>query len=459
MNERAGVKDTTRMNNYILKKIIETGTTSYVYKGVDLQTNETVAIKVINRKKYIGIEKKSARENRILREALISFLLSHKSIPRLREFFYNNECFYLVFEYVPGEQLLKKVVKHKKIAEGLAKKYFVQVLNALHYCHMYNIVHRDIKIENILIDKNDNAVLIDFGLANFYEKEGFLGTFCGSLYFAAPELLSGNLYKGPEVDVWSLGVVLYVMICGRVPFDDKNLQSLYHKIKEGAVITEEISDELKSLLVQMLNPNRKTRITIEEIRSHPWVKGDLRLMESIDKRTETEQADPKILEYLNYLFGGQFKKKDGSYYNSIKKLYILYKNKQKGRWFSDRLDGIVDFVSDKKLKVKNSLVRHWRGVKGSEESLVGAIEEIIREMGIIFEVVSGKYICTLENSDTFVVQLSKNVFNKAYGLDIKSRSKTSAMKMIKKSMKSRLKQIIHPDNLVLINGANALLPK
>ncbi|KAI5191854.1 serine/threonine protein kinase KIN1/2 [Nematocida minor] len=457
MNRTSELKYEPKMNNYVLKEVIETGTTSYVYKGVDIRTNETVAIKVISRKKYIGIEKKQARENRILREALISFLLSHRNILQLREFFYTNECFYLVFDYIAGEQLLKKVVKHRKLSENVAKKYFTQILNAVNYCHLHSIVHRDIKIENILIDKDDNAVLIDFGLANFYEKEGFLGTFCGSLYFAAPELLSGNLYKGPEVDVWSLGVVLYVMVCGKVPFDDKNLQSLYHKIISGAILTDGISNDLKSLLMQMLNPNRSTRISISEIYKHPWLFG---FEEKDEPKIEeiSGAMDPNVSAYLNYLFGGQFKKKDGSYYNSIKKLYLLFKGKQKGRLLSNRLDGIVDFVSDKKMKVKNSLIRHWRGIKSTENILVGALEEIIREMGLTFEVAAGRYLCTLDN-DTFMVQLSKNVFNKAYGLDIKSTSKNENVKTIKKLMRSRLRQLLQPDKLVLINNAESVLPK
>lgn len=440
----------SKMNNYILKEVIETGTTSYVYRGIDLRNNETVAIKVISRKKYVGIEKKLSRENRILREVLISFLLSHKNILGLREFFYTNECFYLVFNYIAGEQLLKKIVKNKKLPESTAKKYFIQILSALNYCHTHNIVHRDIKIENILINKEDNAILIDFGLANFYEKEGFLGTFCGSLYFAAPELLSGNLYRGPEVDIWSLGVVLYVMVCGRVPFDDKNLQSLYHKIISGNITADGVSTDLKSLLLQMLNPNRNTRINIREIYSHPWVNEEYKTEEEKNPEKNTP-INPSISAYLNYLFGGQFKKKDGNYYSSINKVYALFKNKQKGRWHGNRLDGIVDFISDKKVQVRNSLLKHWRGIKSSEDVLVSALEEVIKEMGLVFEITAGKYFCTLED-EVFIIQVGQNILNKAYGLNVKSSKKTKNLKLIKDSVKSRLRQILQPDRLFLINN-------
>ncbi|KAH9386572.1 serine/threonine protein kinase KIN1/2 [Nematocida major] len=439
-----------KMNNYALKEVIETGTTSYVYKGVDLRSSETVAIKVISRKKYVGIEKKQSRENRILREVLISFLLVHKSILRLREFFYTNECFYLIFDYISGEQLLKKIIKSKKLSEAQARKYFLQILDALSYCHAHNIVHRDIKIENIMVDKDDNAILIDFGLANFFEKEGFLGTFCGSLYFAAPELLSGNLYRGPEVDVWSLGVVLYVMVCGRVPFDDKNMQSLYHKIIAGNISTEGVSPALKSLLLQMLNPNRTTRIEIMDIYRHEWV-GETP-PETCEKIPEKPFVDPGICAYINYLFGDQFKKKDGGYYNSITKVYQLYKKKQKGKWCASRLDGIVDFISDKKLRVKNSILRHWRGLKSSEDVLANALEKAIKEMGLAFEVSAGKYFCMFAE-EIFIVQICQNIFNKAYGLDVKSKMKTRNLKLIKDSLKSRVRQIVQPDKLFLINSA------
>ncbi|EIJ88964.1 CAMK/CAMKL/KIN1 protein kinase [Nematocida parisii ERTm1] len=449
-----------RMNNYILKEVIETGTTSYVYKGIDIRNNETVAIKIISRINYIGIEKKQSRENRVLREVLISYILSHKHILKLKEFFYTKECFYLIFNYISGEQLLKKIVKNKKLSEITAKKYFIQILDAIQYCHNHNIVHRDIKIENILINKDDNAILIDFGLSNFFENEGFLGTFCGSLYFAAPELLSGNLYKGPEVDIWSLGVVLYVMVCGKVPFDDKNLQLLYHKITNSNILTDGVSEELKSLLLQMLNPDRNTRISVQQILNHPWVNDNPDITQSDITRynPNLEVLDNSICTYINHLFNNQFIKKDGLYCNSIHKVYSLIKYKYKGNIYTDRVDSIVDFICDKKVKIRNSYIKHMKGIRAGVDVLIIRLEEIIKEMGIVYEVTSGEYFC-VNDGVIFKIEIYKNILSKAYGITIKGKNTKKGnnennkyLKKIKETVRYKLKESLNPDKLCMINN-------
>lgn len=113
--------------------------------------------------------------------------------------------------------------------------HYYRPLHIIDYCHRNSIVHRDLKIENILISKSGNIKIIDFGLSNLYSPRSHLSTFCGSLYFAAPELLNAKVYTGPEVDVWSFGIVLYVLVCGKVPFDDQSMPALHAKIKRGFV--------------------------------------------------------------------------------------------------------------------------------------------------------------------------------------------------------------------------------
>jgi hypothetical protein len=144
------------------------------------------------------------------------------------------------------------------------------------YCHLNSIVHRDLKIENVLIEKTGQIRLIDFGLANLYSCYSQLNTFCGSLYFAAPELLSAKKYIGPEVDVWSLGVILFVLVCGKVPFDDANLATLHSKIKSGHVeYPAFLSAEVRDLIGKMLTVDPSTRIKIAEIEAHPWFPRDM----------------------------------------------------------------------------------------------------------------------------------------------------------------------------------------
>jgi serine/threonine protein kinase len=140
----------------------------------------------------------------------------------------------MLFELVNGGQMLDYIISHGKLKEKQARKFARQIASALDYCHRNSIVHRDLKIENILISKTGDIKIIDFGLSNLFSPRSLLKTFCGSLYFAAPELLQARQYTGPEVDVWSFGIVLYVLVCGKVPFDDQSMPKLHAKIKQGS---------------------------------------------------------------------------------------------------------------------------------------------------------------------------------------------------------------------------------
>ncbi|KAI6503128.1 hypothetical protein MCOR11_001060 [Pyricularia oryzae] len=216
-----------------------------------------------------------SKEVRTAREAAIVTLLSHPHICGLRDVVRTNFHWYMLFEYVNGGQMLDYIISHGKLKEKQARKFSRQIASALDYCHRNSIVHRDLKIENILISKTGDIKIIDFGLSNLFAPKSHLKTFCGSLYFAAPELLQARPYTGPEVDVWSFGIVLYVLVCGKVPFDDQNMPALHAKIKKGVVdYPNWLSSECKHLLGRMLVTDPKQRITMAEILSHPWmVKG------------------------------------------------------------------------------------------------------------------------------------------------------------------------------------------
>jgi len=210
-------------------------------------------------------EKEDNRETRTIREASIMMVLHHPYIVSLYEVMVLPHHYYMVLEHVDGGQMLDYIISHGKLKEKHARKFARQIASALgkylhldghywhvellrgtykqiniqtlflDYCHRNSIVHRDLKIENILISKSGNIKIIDFGLSNLYSPRSHLSTFCGSLYFAAPELLNAKVYTGPEVDVWSFGIVLYVLVCGKVPFDDQSMPALHAKIKRGFV--------------------------------------------------------------------------------------------------------------------------------------------------------------------------------------------------------------------------------
>ncbi len=176
-----------------------------------------------------------SKEIRTAREAAIVTLVSHPYICGMRDVVRTNYHWYMLCEYVNGGQMLDYIISHGRLKEKQARKFGRQIASALDYCHRNSIVHRDLKIENILISKTGDIKIIDFGLSNLFSPRTQLKTFCGSLYFAAPELLQAKQYTGPEVDVWSFGIVLYVLVCGKVPFDDQSMPQLHAKIKKGVV--------------------------------------------------------------------------------------------------------------------------------------------------------------------------------------------------------------------------------
>ncbi|KAL0469420.1 serine/threonine protein kinase [Neurospora intermedia] len=268
--------------NYAFIKTIGQGSMGKVKLAKKEGTNELVACKIIERvspddgrqSREEREKADAAREDRNAREAAIVSLLNHQYICGLRDNLRTRWHWYMLFEYVNGGQMLDYIISHGKLKEKQARKFARQIASAVDYCHRNSIVHRDLKIENILISKTGDIKIIDFGLSNLFspEEDRKLKTYCGSLYFAAPELLQARPYTGPEVDVWSFGVVLFVLVCGKVPFDDQYMPALHQKIKKGAVdYPNWLSSECKHLISRMLVTDPKQRATMQEVMNHPWM--------------------------------------------------------------------------------------------------------------------------------------------------------------------------------------------
>ncbi|KAG5730333.1 hypothetical protein E4T56_gene11721 [Termitomyces sp. T112] len=270
------------LGDYVLSKTLGAGSMGKVKLATHSATGEKLAVKILPRT-HPGAppasdsaakqaSKDASKEIRTLREAALSMLLHHPYICGMREMIVHQHHYYMVFEYVNGGQMLDYIIAHGRLRERVARKFARQIGSALEYCHRNNVVHRDLKIENILISHTGNIKIIDFGLSNLYDPCARLSTFCGSLYFAAPELLNAKVYIGPEVDVWSFGVVLYVLVCGKVPFDDQSMPALHAKIKRGFVeYPVWLSADCKHLLSRMLVTVPAQRATLAEVLSHPWI--------------------------------------------------------------------------------------------------------------------------------------------------------------------------------------------
>lgn len=199
----------------------------------------------------------------------------------------------MVLEYAERE-LFDYLVKRGRCNDDEARKFFQQIICAVEYCHRHKIVHRDLKPENLLIDSEKNVKIADFGLSNIMTDGNFLKTSCGSPNYAAPEVISGKLYAGPEVDVWSCGVILYVLLVGRLPFDDDYIPALFKKIAAGNFhMPSYISPGAARLIRAMLQVHPVHRISIAEIRQDPWFLDGLpKYLQLPQEEFVTTGADP-----------------------------------------------------------------------------------------------------------------------------------------------------------------------
>eukprot|EP00816_Leptocylindrus_hargravesii_P008319 CAMPEP_0196809672 /NCGR_PEP_ID=MMETSP1362-20130617/9581_1 /TAXON_ID=163516 /ORGANISM="Leptocylindrus danicus, Strain CCMP1856" /LENGTH=745 /DNA_ID=CAMNT_0042184427 /DNA_START=239 /DNA_END=2476 /DNA_ORIENTATION=- len=256
-----------QIGQFILGKNLGIGAFGKVKLATHCVTGQKVAIKILNKAKIkqLGMEEKVQREINILH------LCTHPHIIRLYEVVDTPTDIFLVNEYVSGGELFDYIVSKGRLSADEARNFFHQIVSGVEYCHFQKIVHRDLKPENLLLDANQNIKIADFGLSNIMRDGDFLRTSCGSPNYAAPEVISGHLYAGPEVDVWSCGVILYALLCGSLPFDDESIPNLFKKIKSGMYsLPSHLSQLARNLIPRMLEVDPMKRITIPEIRLHPW---------------------------------------------------------------------------------------------------------------------------------------------------------------------------------------------
>ncbi|KAL3649202.1 CBL-interacting protein kinase [Castilleja foliolosa] len=271
MDNRTGK---TLMQKYEIGRLLGQGTFGKVHFARSVQTGQSVAIKVIDKEKItrVGII------NQIKREISIMRLVCHPNIIHLHEVMATKTKIYFIIEYAKGGELFDKVAKGKLI-EPVARKYFQQLINAVDFCHGRGVYHRDLKPENLLLDENENLKVSDFGLSALAESrraDGLLHTTCGTPAYVAPEVLERRGYNGTAADVWSCGVVLFVMLAGYLPFHDSNLMELYRKIGKAEYrFPRWFSPEVRRLISGILDPNPKTRIPISRIRVCSWFRRGL----------------------------------------------------------------------------------------------------------------------------------------------------------------------------------------
>lgn len=255
------------VGNYRLLKTIGKGNFAKVKLARHILTGREVAIKIIDKTQ---LNPNSLQK--LFREVRIMKILNHPNIVKLFEVIETERTLYLVMEYASGGEVFDYLVAHGRMKEKEARAKFRQIVSAVQYCHQKHIVHRDLKAENLLLDADMNIKIADFGFSNEFTLANKLDTFCGSPPYAAPELFQGKKYDGPEVDVWSLGVILYTLVSGSLPFDGQNLKELRERVLRGKYrIPFYMSTDCENLLKRFLVLNPAKRGTLEQIMKDRWI--------------------------------------------------------------------------------------------------------------------------------------------------------------------------------------------
>lgn len=284
---------TRKVGKYEIGRTIGEGTFAKVKFAQNAETGESVAMKILDKEAIL----KHRMVDQIKREISIMKLVRHPNIVRLHEVLASRTKIYIILEFVTGGELFDKIVHQGRLSENESRRYFQQLIDAVDYCHSKGVYHRDLKPENLLLDAKGNLKISDFGLSALPQQtraDGLLHTTCGTPNYVAPEVLGHKGYDGAVADVWSCGVIFYVLMAGFLPFDEADLATLYRKINHAEFSCPSwFSPGSKSLIFRILEPDPQKRVTISGIRRDQWFKRNytpVRLIEDEDVDLDDIQA-------------------------------------------------------------------------------------------------------------------------------------------------------------------------
>ena len=250
----------TKIGQYIIGKTIGEGSFGKVKIGKHIPSNAKVAVKILEKSKIKDVND----YERISREIHILKKMQHPNVIQLYEFIETPKKLYLIMEHCSGGELFDYIVKHNRVKEDEACKFFHDLISGIEYLSRLGIVHRDLKPENLLFDFDRGIKIIDFGLSNTFKDGEKLNSACGSPCYAAPEMIAGKKYIADRIDIWSCGVVLFAMLSGYLPFEDPDTAILYRKIMNAEYVTPNfMSAEAKDFLKGILTVDPEKRFKID----------------------------------------------------------------------------------------------------------------------------------------------------------------------------------------------------
>ncbi|KAL8120424.1 hypothetical protein AgCh_017559 [Apium graveolens] len=388
-NKENEQKKEMQVGKYELGRTLGEGNFGKVKFAKNLDSGHSFAVKILDKSRIVD----HRIIDQIKREIGTLKLLRHPNVVRLHEVIASKTKIYMVLEYVDGGELFERIALNGKLTEAAGRKMFQQLIDAVTYCHKKGVFHRDLKLENVLVDADGNIRISDFGLSalpQHFRDDGLLHTTCGSPNYVAPEVVRNKGYDGATSDMWSCGVILYVILTGYLPFDDRNLAVVYQKIFKGNVnFPKGLSTGAKNLIRRILDPNPRTRITIAEIKEDQWFKRRYTPVNPVEDKEDICIVDASMTIHESPLAG-----KDPDFSTFINAFELI------GMSSSLDLSGFFEKedVSERRMRFTS---RH------SPKELIERIEDIVTRMGFVVRKRSGKLkVVELHKDDSSPVNLS-----------------------------------------------------
>ena len=450
------------LENYTFLKTIGEGTFGKVKLALHKLTQEKVAIKILEKKK---INSKKDLE-RIEKEIKYMKILNHPNIVKIYEIIEDENNFYIVMEYVPGGELFNYIVKNKRLTENEASFFYSQIIHIIQEIHKHKICHRDLKPENLLLTQNKTIKIIDFGLSNEYID--YLMTPCGSPCYASPEVIKGMKYSGLGIDLWASGIILFSMLCGYLPFDDKNNDVLFKKIlkckiefpKNNNVI---ISENAKDLILKILQLEPAKRITLDEILVHPFlVYGNKKYKEKI--KMDINKQDKLIIDYMTNVLRIAKEEKIRRYINNNRHnnlttiFYLLKKKYNEGRFDYNIINSTSKMQTINKLnRTKLNRVINTEINLGENDILLNNLDKNINNI-IKKKVIKNNNIIIINNNNVLNQQHQQKMDYLFNPLIVEnSKLKQNYEKIIKKidtsvSLEKNRKKNISSQNIEIVDN-------